>query len=129
MLLLSMAVKALHEVSPLDLSRVVGNSMAPTLHDGQLFFIDREAYRYSPPAYGDVVVGVIDGDYHVKRVVGNEGERVWLWQDDRHEPPGAASPLHRAGSVSADPPDEKIEIHRRACGRDQNPPRTCLLAR
>jgi len=38
--------------------RISGDSMEDTFHDGQYIIVNRLAYRFSPPAHGDVVVFV-----------------------------------------------------------------------
>lgn len=54
-------------------TRVVGSSMVPLLNDGDWLLVDRQAYRRTGPAYGDIVVlrkpDVTDQPI-VKRVVG-----------------------------------------------------------
>jgi len=55
---------------------VVGESMAPTLRDGRVIWIDRTYYRNNPPRCGDVVVFRQDGETYVKRVYRGPGELV-----------------------------------------------------
>jgi len=59
--------------------QVRGQSMEPTLHNGQYLVVSKLAYWLRPPERGDIVVfhppnGVSD-DY-IKRIVGLPGERV-----------------------------------------------------
>lgn len=54
----------------------VGESMQPTLADGELMLVDRGAYRDTGPARGDIVVARHFGELIVKRVVGLPGETV-----------------------------------------------------
>ena len=51
---------------------VQGKSMIPTLYDGDRCLLNRWAFRFRPPARGDVVVLKDPGhsDYAVKRVIG-----------------------------------------------------------
>ena len=62
--------------------RVVGNSMAPTYHNGRVNLINRLAYRWHRPRRGDVVAVRAEGSYTVllKRVVGLPGESISLWR-------------------------------------------------
>ena len=58
-----------------------GASMEPSLHNGQVLRIDRQAYTHRAPRRGDIVVfkGFIAGatfHYLLKRVIGLPGERV-----------------------------------------------------
>lgn len=58
---------------------VRGDSMAPTLSDGDYVLVSRLAYRLGPPARGDVVVVQAAwgaGPEYLKRVVGLPGEAV-----------------------------------------------------
>lgn len=58
------------------LSIVVGDSMAPTYHTGDLLLVDRRAYQWDEPRRGDIVVARHDNDYIVKRIVGLPGEEI-----------------------------------------------------
>lgn len=56
---------------------VSGSSMQPTLQDGDLLILDRQAYRDgATPRRGDVVVVRRSHEYLVKRIVGLPGETV-----------------------------------------------------
>lgn len=55
---------------------VVGESMAPTLSDGKVIYIDRLYYKTHRPQRGEVVVFVHNGDTYVKRVYRAPGETV-----------------------------------------------------
>ena len=61
---------------------VVGESMEPTLYNGQEIFINRFSYFLSEPKKGDVVVFSPNGNknshYYVKRVVGVPGDTVLI---------------------------------------------------
>lgn len=61
-------------------TNVVGNSMEPTLNNGQEILIDRFKYTLSKPKVGDVVVFLPNGNekshYYVKRVVAVPGDKV-----------------------------------------------------
>jgi signal peptidase I len=55
---------------------VMGESMEPTLHHGQLAWVNRLAYRSSPPQRGEIVVVRTPKQWIVKRIVGLPGEQV-----------------------------------------------------
>ncbi len=55
---------------------VVGDSMEPTLRNGDLLIVDRAAYRGVAPVRDDIVVVRYRGEPMVKRVVGLPGEDV-----------------------------------------------------
>jgi signal peptidase I len=61
--------------------RVTGISMEPTLHDGQIDFLNRLVYAHGDPKRGDIVgVGYSQtaGNHHMllKRIVGLPGEKI-----------------------------------------------------
>ena len=57
---------------------VIGDSMEPSLHNGQEILMNRILYRISMPKRGDVIVFLPNGNqnthFYVKRVVGLPGE-------------------------------------------------------
>lgn len=55
---------------------VVGHSMAPTLEDGRVIWVDRTYYKTHVPERGEVVVFKHDGETYVKRVYRGPGEQV-----------------------------------------------------
>jgi signal peptidase I len=55
---------------------VSGESMAPTLHHGQLGGVNKLAYQLSEPSRGDLVVFWTGHDRMVKRIIGLPGEEV-----------------------------------------------------
>jgi signal peptidase I len=55
---------------------ILGSSMEPTLHSGQLALLGRGYYRTHPIERGDVVVFRWKGDTYVKRVYALGGEQV-----------------------------------------------------
>jgi signal peptidase I len=56
---------------------VEGQSMDPTLHEREIFLIDRNLNRNNGLERGDIVVFSFDGKYYyVKRVIGLPGETV-----------------------------------------------------
>jgi signal peptidase I len=60
--------------------RVQGQSMLPTLHDADSFFLNRWTYCLHSPQRGDVVVlkDPSDGTYAVKRIIATEGDAIYL---------------------------------------------------
>lgn len=61
---------------------VIGDSMEPTLTNGQEILINRFTYTFSSPKRGDVVVFLPNGNtnahYYVKRVIALPGETVQI---------------------------------------------------
>ncbi len=61
---------------------VIGDSMSPTLTNGQEILINKLVYAVSSPKRGDVVVFLPNGNenthYYVKRVIGLPGETVQI---------------------------------------------------
>jgi signal peptidase I len=55
---------------------VVGKSMAPTLDNGKVIWVDRTYYRFHKPQRGEVVVFKHKGETYVKRVYRGPGEEV-----------------------------------------------------
>jgi signal peptidase I len=64
----------------LQLVQVQGQSMVPTLHDTERYFLNRCIYCLRQPQRGDVVVlkDPSDGDYAVKRIVALSGDSVYF---------------------------------------------------
>ncbi|HEX9797147.1 MAG TPA: signal peptidase I [Anaerolineales bacterium] len=61
--------------------RVEGNSMEPSLHDGEFVVVNRLAYRLDNPARGDIVVfhfPLDTGRRFIKRIVGEPGDIVQI---------------------------------------------------
>ncbi|MFO1475875.1 MAG: signal peptidase I [Verrucomicrobiota bacterium] len=60
--------------------QVQGQSMLPTLHDSDRYFLNRVAYFLHPPQAGDVVVlrDPSDGGYAVKRVIAGSGDAIYF---------------------------------------------------
>jgi signal peptidase I len=55
---------------------ITGESMQPTLLDGQLAWINKLAYRFHPPRRGDIVVVRTRRHWIVKRILGLPGEEI-----------------------------------------------------
>jgi signal peptidase I len=59
--------------------RVEGNSMEPSLHDGEFVVVNRLAYRWGEPSRGDIVVFRFPLDPErrfIKRIIGLPGDAV-----------------------------------------------------
>jgi signal peptidase I len=84
--------------------RVEGNSMEPSLHDGEFVVVNRLAYRWSEPTRGDIVVFRFPLDPErrfIKRIIGLpgdtlrvEGGRVFVDGVPLEEPYIAAQPRY-----------------------------------
>lgn len=61
---------------------VDGDSMIPTLIDGEHMFVEKVSYWFSEPARGDIIICYYPGytESCVKRVVGLPGERIRVEQ-------------------------------------------------
>ncbi|WP_164121452.1 signal peptidase I [Sharpea azabuensis] len=63
-----------------QVSRVVGHSMDPTYHNGEVVLVNKRFYKLSDVKYGDVVVAEVnfgDGDEQIiKRVIGKPGDTI-----------------------------------------------------
>ncbi len=60
---------------------VDGQSMEPTLHDGERLFVNKFIYRFKEPQRGDIIVftpsGAPDKKY-IKRVIGLPGDTIYI---------------------------------------------------
>ena len=57
--------------------KVWGDSMLPNFHHGERHFVNKLAYRSTPPQRGDVIaLHAPGGDVYLKRVIGLPGETV-----------------------------------------------------
>lgn len=84
--------------------RVDGSSMEPSLHSGEFVIVNRLAYRFGDPEYGDVVVFHFPGDpkqEYIKRIIGLPGDKVRVSsgivivnEETIHEPYIAAQPRY-----------------------------------
>lgn len=60
-------------------TRVQGDSMRPTLHDGDNLMVDKLSYRFKDPQRYDIIVFPYEHKaktYYIKRIIGLPGERV-----------------------------------------------------
>lgn len=63
-----------------QISRVVGSSMEPNYHDGNVILVDKVFYKRSEPQYNDIVVVSYHVDENedqiIKRIVGVGGDHI-----------------------------------------------------
>ena len=63
-----------------QISRVVGSSMEPTYHEGNILLVDKVFYKRGTPSYNDIVVVSHDIDYEdqqiIKRIIGLPGDHL-----------------------------------------------------
>jgi len=74
-ILLALFVFAVY-FQPYRLGMVTGESMTPTLQNGQLLLIDRDYYKHHPIQRGDIISFRVNGKTLVKRVYALPGEQV-----------------------------------------------------
>jgi signal peptidase I len=79
-------VATIRAASPLTMTAVVGQSMAPTLKPGAWYILDRGYYGAHAPDRGDIVVLRHDGETYVKRIHALPGDTVWLLRSDDGAP-------------------------------------------
>ncbi|WP_028043299.1 signal peptidase I [Candidatus Stoquefichus massiliensis] len=64
----------------IQISRVIGSSMEPTYHNGNIILVDKFFYKRGEPSYNDIVVvkyHVSAGeDQIIKRVIGLPGDHI-----------------------------------------------------
>lgn len=64
-----------------DRTEVSGDSMNPTLNNGDNLIVDKISYRFVDPARFDIVVFPFkyqEGTYYIKRIIGLPGETVQI---------------------------------------------------
>jgi signal peptidase I len=69
---------ALYFECPFRVSVVWGDSMAPTLHDGQICLLQRDYYRHHPVVKGDIVAVRVGQEIYTKRIFGAPGDALTL---------------------------------------------------
>lgn len=85
-----------------DSFTVIGNSMSPTIQDGDHVFVNKLAYWLDGPNRGDVVVGNfrgLEGKKIVKRVIALPDEWLWLDQGVIKVSEVKDGPMEEAGRV------------------------------
>ena len=63
---------------PVRFGVVLGESMAPTFHNGQIYILDRGYYRRHTPSPNDVLVFKRNGIRYVKRVAAVAGDQIYV---------------------------------------------------
>ncbi len=56
--------------------QVIGPSMNPTLHEGDVLLLDKLSYRFFKPSRNDIVVIEEDSKNMIKRIIGLPGETI-----------------------------------------------------
>jgi signal peptidase I len=87
----------------LDSFTVTGNSMAPTIQEGDHVFVNKLAYWSKRPARGDIVVGNfrdLAGTKVIKRVIALPDEWLWLENGVIQVSKERNGPSEEAGHVS-----------------------------
>jgi signal peptidase I len=97
-------------ITPFRVVRVVGNSMWPTLQNGQALLVDLGYYRLTGLRRGDVVVLRHGDENWVKRLVGLPGDRLALLYGTAGDiegviPLAPGKPPATRGSVITIPPE------------------------
>lgn len=60
-----------------SITMVVGNSMNPTLENGEVLILDKIKYRFSDIKRGDIVsIQHGDSKFYIKRIIGLPGENI-----------------------------------------------------
>lgn len=96
--------------------RIEGDSMEPTMHEGQYVIISKLAYRFGQPQRGDIIVFISPRDAQrgserdfIKRIVGLPGETVSIADgqvfinDQPLDEPYTAAPPQYAGVWTVGP--------------------------
>ena len=65
-------------LSPFQIVKVSGESMMPTLQDGQKYILDTRTSTIEKIQNGDIVVAKKNGKYVIKRVLGTQGDELRL---------------------------------------------------
>ena len=62
-----------------SITKVVGNSMYPTLKDEEVLILNKFKYRFSKVKRGDIIsLKYADTKYLIKRVIGLPGENIYI---------------------------------------------------
>ena len=56
--------------------KVNGDSMVPTLNDGDIMILNEIGYRFNGVERFDIVVAKVDGERYIKRIIGLPGEKL-----------------------------------------------------
>jgi signal peptidase I len=99
---------------PLRIGVIRGESMAPTLRNGQPYLLDTRAYTHAPPRRGEVVVFQEEGATCIKRVIAVEGDTLLLQQflGEGRDELVAQEELPRFRRLLADPRKQRmVRLH------------------
>ncbi len=103
---------------------VEGDSMLPTLQNGEFFMVDKVSYRSHEPRRRDIVVFSLDeapGYYYVKRVIGLPGDSIHLEKDGVYliDPrTGVRNRVSEPYVMPVDRPNEKFLSDNNELGQD-----------
>lgn len=78
-ILIAMVVTLFIVVFLFQNTQVIGDSMEPTLQDGNSVIVNKFIYRFKPPQYGDIIAFEYQMDpsqYFIKRVIGVQGDTI-----------------------------------------------------
>lgn len=75
-ILLGVALSLFIKVFIIDVPIVKGDSMLPTLRDGERLLTNKVIYNFKDPSRGDVVIIKTPKDNYVKRIIGLPGDTI-----------------------------------------------------
>ena len=90
-------------------TEVNGNSMQPTLNDGDNLIVDKISYRFRDPERFDIIVFPFvykESTYYIKRIIGLPGETVQIDEEGVK----AAAYIELPGAGAAAPPEEIVDF-------------------
>lgn len=70
---------------PFSRYKIVGHSMEPTFHEGEIVWVYTWAYIFNEPKVGDVVIFRLEKQSLVKRVAGVKDNKVILFGDNSRD--------------------------------------------
>ncbi len=94
-------------------TEVIGQSMEPTLQDGDNLIVDKISYRFHEPQRFDVIVfpfRYAEGTYYIKRIIGMPGETVRIDWDGNIYIDGELLPDNYGKEVIENPGRAENEI-------------------
>ncbi len=99
--------------------KVVGVSMAPTLHNSQRYLLNRWVYHFRAPQKADVVVirDPLDNGFSVKRVIATAGDSVYLKDGDVYVNGQKLAEPYLAPGTHTYASERSEQLFK--CGRDQ----------
>ncbi len=103
-----------------QISRVVGISMEPTYHNGNIILVDKFFYKNKKPQHDDIVVAAYhvgpDEEQIIKRIVGIPGDRIEMKDDKLYrngqllDEPYINEPMKDNRNFCYDIPDGKVFV-------------------